>query len=164
MRLSKKTVDALWAEFADCPINDMEETLEPFCGWPVFTDREYIWRWFDEQYAEWGGVHALMFPGEHRKSEHGVVMAEVNLQAWVNDYAVTCETVEFDCGRALDMLPIERVGKLTTGKSDYDTDEVFAESVILGLVKDHDGPFDLYISDDDELASYIEKRKEEAWA
>lgn len=68
MKLSKKAIETLWAEFADCPINDMEETLESFCGWPVFTDREYIWRWFDEQYAEWGGVHALMFPEEHEKN------------------------------------------------------------------------------------------------
>ena len=69
MSMSKKTIEALWAEFADCPINDMEEILESFCGWPVFTDREYIWRWFDEQYAEFGGVHALMFPDEHKKRE-----------------------------------------------------------------------------------------------
>lgn len=67
MKLSASTIKALWAEFADCPINDHEETLESFCGWPVFTDREEIWRWFDEQYAEWGGVHVLMFPNEHKK-------------------------------------------------------------------------------------------------
>ncbi len=68
MKLSASTIKALWAEFADCPINDHEEILESFCGWPVFTDREEIWRWFDEQYALYGGVHALMFPEEHKKS------------------------------------------------------------------------------------------------
>jgi len=67
MKLSKKAIEILWDEFGDCPINDHEEILESFCGWPVFTDREYVWRWFDEQYAMWGGVHALMFPDEHKE-------------------------------------------------------------------------------------------------
>lgn len=62
MKLSKSAIEKLWGEFADCPINEMEEILESFCGWQVFTDREEIWRWFDEQYAAYGGVHALMFP------------------------------------------------------------------------------------------------------
>ena len=161
MRLSKRAIETMWAEFGDCPINDCEGIAESFCGWPALTDREEVWRWFDEQYAEWGGVHALMFPEEYKKSKFGVVLAEVNLQIWLNDYAVTIETVEFDCGRALDMLPIERIEKLTTGEAGYDTDVVFDESVILGLVKEHDGPFDCYICDDADLASYIEKRKTE---
>lgn len=160
MKLSKRTIETLWAEFADCPINDMDETLESFCGWPVFTDREEIWRWFDEQYAEWGGAHALMFPEEHKKSKYGEVMAEVNLQIWVNGYAWTTETIEFDCGKALDLLPIERVEKLETGRADYDTDEIFANAVLLNLVKDHDGPFDCYICDDEELQRYIKTREE----
>ena len=158
-KLDKKTIEMLWAD-NDVPINDQEEILESFCGWPVFTDREEIWRWFDEQYARWGGVHALMFPDEHRKSKFGEVMAEANLQMWVNDYAVTVETVRFDCGRALDMLPIETVRKLRTGRADYDTDEVFAEAVIMNLVKDHDGPFDCYICDDAELECYVKAREE----
>lgn len=161
MKLTKKTIEVLWKEFGDCPINDMEEILEPFCGWPVFTDRECIWRWFDEQYAKFGGVHALMFPDEHKKSKYGRVMASVTLQAWKGDYAIGLETVEFDCGRALDELPLERIEKLESGKADYNTDEVFAKAVFCGLVNDHDGPFDCYIVDDDELAAYIAKRKEE---
>ena len=66
MKLTKTTIENLWKEFGDCPINDYEEILEPFCGWERLTDREEIWRWFDEQYAQWGGVHALMFPSEHK--------------------------------------------------------------------------------------------------
>lgn len=68
-KLSKETIEMLWQEF-DVPTNDLEEILESFCGWCVFTDREEIWRWFDEQYAEWGGVHALMFPDEHKEVEY----------------------------------------------------------------------------------------------
>ena len=62
-KLSKETVEAMWRDF-DVAVNDLEEILESWCGWPVFTDREEIWRWFDEQYAEYGGVHALMYPSE----------------------------------------------------------------------------------------------------
>lgn len=65
-KLNRKLVETLWSEF-DVPINDHEEILESFCGWPVFTDRYEIWRWFDEQYARWGGVHALMFPSERKE-------------------------------------------------------------------------------------------------
>lgn len=158
-KLSKKTIELMWQD-NDVPINDREEIDDDFCGWPRLTDREEIWHWFDEQYAEWGGIHALMFPNEHKKSQYGEVSAEANLQVWVNDYAFTIETVEFDCGKALDNLPIERVKRLVTGRADYDTDEVFAESVMLDLVKDHDGPFDCYICDDEELANYIKEREE----
>jgi len=161
MKLSKKAIEALWAEFGNCPINDLEEIVESFCGWPVFTDREEIWRWFDEQHAKWGGVHALMFPEEHKKSRFGKVMAEVNLQLWHNNHAITVKTVEFDCGKALDMIPMEMVEKLEAGNADYDTDDVFFEAVRIGLVDGHDGPFDCYICDDDDLASYIVNRKRE---
>lgn len=69
--LSKATIEAIWREF-DVPMNDHEESLESFCGWPVFANREEIWRWFDEQYARWGGVHALMFPDEHPEARDGL--------------------------------------------------------------------------------------------
>lgn len=160
MNLSKKAIETMWKEFGDCPVNDFGEITESFCGWPGLTDREEIWRWFDEQYAMWDGVHALMFPDEHKKSMFGEVRAEAVLQEWVHDYGITVGTVEFDCGRALDMLPIERVKKLVAGKAGYDTDEVFAEAVIMNLIEDHDGPFDCYICDDCELASYIKAREE----
>jgi hypothetical protein len=142
------------------PINDFDEIDDDFCGWERLTDKNEIWHWFDEQYARWGGVHALMFPDEHKKSKFGEVRAEVHLQEWLHDYAITIDTVEFDCARALDMLPIERVRRLETGAADCATDEVFAEAVIMNLVKDHDGPFDCYICDDAELADYIKAREE----
>ena len=156
--LDKRTIEMMWHDF-DVPINYLDEIDDDWCGWPRLTDREEIWRWFDEQYALYGGVHALMFPEEHRKSKYGEVMAEVNLQIWVNDYAWTTETIEFDCGKALDMIPMEKVEKLEVGNADYDTDDVFFEAVRMNLVKEHDGPFDCYICDGDELSSYIENRK-----
>ena len=157
-KLSKKAIEEMWESF-DVPMNNDEKIDEDWCGWPKGTDRYEIWHWFDEQYAKYGGVHALMFPSEHKKSEYGEVIASVDLQVWVHDYATTFYSFEFDCGRALDMIPLERVKKLKTDKADYDTDEVFAWAVNMGLVEDHNGPFDCYICDDIELAEYVKARE-----
>ena len=63
--LGKEAIEAMWSAF-DVPINDYEEIDDDWCGWERLTPREDIWRWFDEQYARYGGVHALMFPGERK--------------------------------------------------------------------------------------------------
>ena len=73
--LSKATIEALWRD-NDVPINDLDEIDDDFCGWCRLTDREEIWRWFDEQYARWGGVHALMFPDEHPEARDGLDPSE----------------------------------------------------------------------------------------
>ena len=65
-QMRKETIEALWEEFGDCCIDDNECIDSSFCGWEFGTHREEIWHWFDAQYAEFGGVHALMFPSEHR--------------------------------------------------------------------------------------------------
>ena len=69
--LSKGTIEALWRD-NDVPINDLDEIDDGFCGWGRLTDRDEIWHWFDEQYARWGGVHALMFPDEHPEARDGL--------------------------------------------------------------------------------------------
>ena len=69
--LSKGTIEALWRD-NDVPVNDLDEIGDGFCGWERLTDREEIWHWFDEQYARWGGVHALMFPAEHPEARDGL--------------------------------------------------------------------------------------------
>ena len=69
--LSKETIEALWRD-NDVPINDLDEIDDDFCGWERLTDRHEIWHWFDEQYARWGGVHALMFPDEHPEARDGL--------------------------------------------------------------------------------------------
>ena len=155
-KLSKKSIEMLWDEF-DVPINDMEEILESFCGWPVFTDREEIWRWFDEQYAQWGGVHALMFPDEHRKSPYGNVEAEMNYQFWFRDYAVTLETKTFDCAPALDMLPLDLVKRIDDGS--INADDVYYEARDLGILEEHNGPFYVVVGDCEEYITAREKEE-----
>ena len=155
-KLSRKTIETLWSEF-DVPINDLEEILESWCGWPVFTDREALWRWFDEQYAQWGGVHALMFPDSPRSaSPYGEVTANAVFQVWWDDYAMPVDEKRFDCSRALDGFSLEFLKKLT----DFDPDDIFMEAMDIGLIKEHDGPFYLTL-DTDELDEYIEKREKE---
>lgn len=53
-----RDVEALWAWFANVPINDQDEIMEDFLGWDAGTDRFEIWHWFDAHY--FGGVHALL--------------------------------------------------------------------------------------------------------
>ena len=69
--LSKATIEALWRD-NDVPVNDLDEIDDDFCGFERLTDRNEVWHWFDEQYARWGGVHALMFPDEHPEARDGI--------------------------------------------------------------------------------------------
>lgn len=69
--LSKATIEALWRD-NDVPVNYLDEIDDDFCGFERLTDRHEVWRWFDEQYARWGGVHALMFQDEHPESSDGL--------------------------------------------------------------------------------------------
>lgn len=153
-KLSKKTIEMLWKD-NDVPVNDSEEIDDDFCGWERFTDREEIWHWFDEQYARWGGVHALMFPDEHRKSPYGNVEAEMNYQFWFRDYALTLETETFDCAPALDELPLDLVKRIDDGS--IDADDVYYEARNLGILKEHNGPFYVTVGDCEE---YIAAREE----
>ena len=161
-KLSKQTIEMMWRD-CDVPINDYEEIDEDWCGWERFTPREDIWRWFDEQYALYGGVHALMFPNEHKRSKYGSVKASVDLQVWMRDYAFTFETHEFDCAPILDEWPLVDVKCLEAGKADELTDEIYLRATCrdFELVKSHDGPFDCRIVLEDELETYIKAREEE---
>lgn len=38
----------LWAEFGNIPINDNDQIEEDFKDFPAGTDKEDVWRWFDE--------------------------------------------------------------------------------------------------------------------
>ena len=73
MQLSKNTVIELWGELANIPTvmnGDMQTVIdEDFLGWPAGTDVEEIWHFFDDQFADYGGVHVLMYedPQPERK-------------------------------------------------------------------------------------------------
>ena len=50
---------ALWAEFSDIPINDLDEIEAPFLHFSVGTNRFEVWHWFDERWS--GGVYDLLY-------------------------------------------------------------------------------------------------------
>ena len=61
-----KLLEEKWLELEDVPVNPETEKLEaPFMHFPVGTDKEEIWRWFDERHSK-GIVHLLYHEGiEH---------------------------------------------------------------------------------------------------
>ncbi|MEZ3492870.1 MAG: hypothetical protein K1W38_11360 [Lachnospiraceae bacterium] len=50
-------LEKLWEIFGCVPVNDNDEILEEFLGFPEGTDRIEIWQWFDELYSK--GVKVL---------------------------------------------------------------------------------------------------------
>lgn len=60
-------LEQLWGEFADVPMNpETEEMEEPFLHFPVGTNREEIWHWFDERHSK--GVVYLLYGTEPKYS------------------------------------------------------------------------------------------------
>ncbi len=57
---SKEQIKELWLIFGDIPMNPDTETIEDnFLCFPIGTDKETIWHWFDERYN--GGVYELLY-------------------------------------------------------------------------------------------------------
>lgn len=60
-------LEQLWGEFTDVPMNpETEEMEEPFLHFPVGTNREEIWHWFDERHSK--GVVYLLYGTEPKYS------------------------------------------------------------------------------------------------
>ena len=58
-----RKLESLWDKFADVPMDpDTEKMCEPFMHFPAGTDREEIWKWFDERHSK-GVVHLLYLEG-----------------------------------------------------------------------------------------------------
>lgn len=57
-KLPESLLIALWEEFGNVPIDDLDETTEEgFLGWPIITDRFEIWHWFDDQFEDGLAAH-----------------------------------------------------------------------------------------------------------
>lgn len=52
-------LEKLWEIFGCVSVNDNDEILEEFLGFPEGTDRIEIWQWFDELYSK--GVKSLVY-------------------------------------------------------------------------------------------------------
>ena len=54
------TLESLWHEFEDIPMNPETECMEaPFLDFPAGTHREDIWHWFDERHSK--GITYLLY-------------------------------------------------------------------------------------------------------
>lgn len=62
MEQEKRTdaeLEQLWEDFGDIPMNpETEEMEQPFLHFPIGTQREDIWHWFDAMHSR--GVAFLM--------------------------------------------------------------------------------------------------------
>ena len=89
------------------------------------------------------------------------VMAEFDRQVWQNDYAVSVGEVEFECQDALDQYKLSDLPPYSDWFHDKGWlncgDDLFFTSVELGLVPDWNGPFDLYV-DDEQYEYYMDDR------
>lgn len=56
-------IERMWNDFADIPFDEDEDgrllLAESWLCFPAGTEREEIWRWFDERYSK--GIMWLMF-------------------------------------------------------------------------------------------------------
>lgn len=92
------------------------------------------------------------------------VIATLQRQVWggpKEDYAMTVGEIEFECQDALDTFDLSELPPYADmfhhdGWLNYG-DELFFESVRLGLVPDWDGPFECYV-DDEQYDWYLEDR------
>lgn len=50
MEANKQTPQELWDELGNIPVNDDGEIDEEFLDFPIGTDREEIWSWFEEEF------------------------------------------------------------------------------------------------------------------
>lgn len=56
-----RVLERLWSELEDVPMDPDTECLEaPFLHFPIGTQREDIWHWFDQRHSK-GVVHLLYF-------------------------------------------------------------------------------------------------------
>lgn len=58
------SIDELWDQLGDTPVDDEGRIQEVFRHFPVGTDREDIWHWFEAEYgvsvADLMGIHAVL--------------------------------------------------------------------------------------------------------
>lgn len=55
-------LEAMWHNLTDVPMDpDTEKMEEAFMGWPAGTERDEIWRWFDQRHSK--GVAYLLYGG-----------------------------------------------------------------------------------------------------
>lgn len=62
VKIKDKEIEELWGKLSNIPIDENEDIEEEFLHFPVGTNREDIWHWFDKQHSK--GVAYLIYDFE----------------------------------------------------------------------------------------------------
>lgn len=115
-------LEALWAKFADVPVNpDTECIEEQFLYWGIGVHREEIWHWFDRRYSK-GVAHLLYgYDGIDRTDQIAKLV-------YLKQFCIECEsrTCQFNHGGECRFTLVhERKPRIndTDGCIDYDYQE-----------------------------------------
>lgn len=57
-----KALEYLWDELTDVPLNEDEELEKRYLHFPIGTEKEEIWHWFDQKHSK--GVYYLLYERE----------------------------------------------------------------------------------------------------
>ena len=118
--------------------------------------------WFDGMVAKVAAEYRRKFMSTHQAG-WPVVKADVSLQVWSgrkHDYAHEVDTVVYDCTEALNRMPLSELpwdGDFGEGACNFG-DDVFYESIELGLVEDWDGPFTFHLAPNTPYEEYLDER------
>ena len=85
------------------------------------------------------------------------VKATVTFQRWEGDYARFNGEEGFDACDALDSMDDEKIAEIERDDP-YALDDVYLTAVRLGQIHDYDGPFEVYL-DEEDLSDYLEARR-----
>lgn len=150
MKLSKNTVIDLWNSLADIPTvmeKDMTTVInEDFLGWPAGTDVETIWHFFDDQFAEFGGVYALMYenPKPERKFQIHTPAGIIEVYAkHEGDSPEDYPGVFVDLRRTDSQLSGEEIGDIAACV-EYDSGSHMLQTVVYQMLQEEPTHIEIY--------------------
>ena len=116
--LSKNTVIELWHELEDVPFvenpygQQFLDVQDGWLGFPWGTTKEQIWSWFNNQFAEWGGLDALLYDNPQPDRKFRVETPDGILEVYAKHEGIDCE--EDYPGVYVDLCTIEeqKAGKV----------------------------------------------------
>lgn len=82
-------LEQLWAELEDIPMDPKTERMEAkFLHFPAGTERNAIWRWFNERYSQ--GVVSLLYGGCVSQTKQSASLSELCPKCSLDDCAHNC--------------------------------------------------------------------------
>lgn len=149
--LTKNTIIDLWGELGDVPvvINEKNVTVidQDYMGWPIGTDVEDIWHWFDDQFKDYGGVHALMYENPQPERKFRVSTPDGVIEVYSKHKGVDSEEdfpgVYIDIRRTPSQLSGKEVGDIACCV-EYDSCSKHLQTVVYQLMQDEPTYVEVY--------------------